>query len=221
MTPTHSYPGSRRIEESLSAGAEETVAKSSGEASSAGVTVFDPFAPARFGGSPRTGTKPASPWPGATTQPASQAIGLSSSSGQVNASFCEQSDPTPSLFGASSSTTASMSERGSLKRASTAPSSATKGRNSRRSLSDRLTPLLMSCGLVRGITPTSTRRRSDQPILEFAFGTPVGSNAVAPGVGSSSSNAGRPTTPTHPVQAPDDYPATSEVRGNRLIEGGN
>ncbi len=37
------------------------------------------------------------------------------------------------------------------------------------SLSDRLTPLLMSSGLVKGIIPTSMRKKSGQQILGTAF----------------------------------------------------
>lgn len=42
------------------------------------------------------------------------------------------------------------------------------------SLSDRLTPSLISLGLVKGITPTSMRRRSGQRILDFASLPPDG-----------------------------------------------
>jgi hypothetical protein len=43
-----------------------------------------------------------------------------------------------------------------------------RGRRSRRSLSVRLTPLLISRGLVRGISPTSARQMCGVPIRAFA-----------------------------------------------------
>lgn len=52
--------------------------------------------------------------------------------------------------------------------------SATKARFSHLSLSDRLTPSLMSCGLVCGITPMSIRERLGAEIPDFAFSLPGG-----------------------------------------------
>ena len=44
-------------------------------------------------------------------------------------------------------------------------------------LSDRLTQSLISAGLVAGITPTSTRKRYGQAILDFAICVQVGGGA--------------------------------------------
>ena len=69
---------------------------------------------------------------------------------------------TPSLFGGDLLMTADSE-------ASTVPCSATKARYGRASLSDKLTPLLISSGLVRGITPLWMRERSDLQTPVFAF----------------------------------------------------
>ena len=50
----------------------------------------------------------------------------------------------------------------------TAPCSETKANTKAVSLSDRLTESLISAGLVRGIIPSSMRKRSGQRILDFA-----------------------------------------------------
>lgn len=47
-------------------------------------------------------------------------------------------------------------------------------------------------GLVKGITPTSIRGASDQPIRVLAFDTPAGADVGSPGAGCSSSSASRP-----------------------------
>jgi hypothetical protein len=52
-----------------------------------------------------------------------------------------------------------------------------KASTSRLSLSDRLTPSLISAGLVCGITPSSTRKQSGQPIQVLALNGPAGSDA--------------------------------------------
>jgi len=44
-------------------------------------------------------------------------------------------------------------------------------------LSDRLMPLLISSGLVKGIIPTSMRRLSGQRILDFVFSKPDGDDS--------------------------------------------
>lgn len=68
----------------------------------------------------------------------------------------------PCLFGENSSMIpASM--------ASTAPSSETKAKSYRPPLSDRLTPLLILRGLVKGITHTSIRKQSGAPIRASAL----------------------------------------------------
>jgi hypothetical protein len=79
---------------------------------------------------------------------------------------------TPSLFGGDLSTTPDSRE-------STVPCSETKARSYHRSLSDRLTPSLISAGLVKGITPMSIRQLSGQPIRVLAFDMPDGVDVVA------------------------------------------
>jgi hypothetical protein len=81
--------------------------------------------------------------------------------------------------GESSSTTAGKPE-------STAPSSGTRGRTYRRSLSDRLTASLITSGLVKGITPTSIRQLLGQPIRVLAFDMPDGGAAASLNADSSS-----------------------------------
>src|SRR6185312_774528 len=64
---------------------------------------------------------------------------------------------TPCLFGENSSTIPAN-------RASIAPCSETKAAFDRPTLSDRLTPSLISAGLVKGITHSSVRRQSGAAI---------------------------------------------------------
>jgi hypothetical protein len=65
----------------------------------------------------------------------------------------------------------------------TAPSFTTKDRSSHRSLSDRLTPWLISAGLVKGIIPTSIRRSCrEQRILDSVFSELGGERAEEPKV---------------------------------------
>jgi hypothetical protein len=66
------------------------------------------------------------------------------------------------LFGESSSTIPGN-------KASTAPFSATKVASDRPTLSDRLTPLLISAGLVKGITHSSVRKQSGVAIRASAL----------------------------------------------------
>lgn len=72
--------------------------------------------------------------------------------------------------------------------ASNAPCSETKARTNRPSLSDRLTPLLISSGLVAGITPLSIRRKSGAAIRDFASLPLVGGGAGSRRAGCSSLN---------------------------------
>ena len=90
--------------------------------------------------------------------------------GLESISSYEPSELTPYSYGASSSTTAGSKE-------STAPYSGTNPHTNRVSLSDRLTPLLISAGLVCGITPLYERKRSDQQTLGFAFSKRGGNDA--------------------------------------------
>jgi hypothetical protein len=87
--------------------------------------------------------------------------GDSSSLAPASASCCERRELTPSLFGETTSTIRSQSKKGS-----NAPCSETKDRSSRQSLSDRLTPSLITSGLVKGITPKSIRKNSNAFILD-------------------------------------------------------
>lgn len=63
------------------------------------------------------------------------------------------------------------------KSGSTAPSSETKVATNRASLCDRLTPLLISAGLVKGIIPMSMRRKSNQQTLDTVLFGPDGEGA--------------------------------------------
>lgn len=66
------------------------------------------------------------------------------------------------------------------KKESTVVSSETKATCKVQTLSDRLTPLLISAGLVRGIIPMSMRKKSNQKTLAFASSKPDGLNADTP-----------------------------------------
>lgn len=94
----------------------------------------------------------------------------SSLSGREKNSSYEQRELMPSLFGEISLMTADRS-------ASTARRSATKGRSRPPSLSDRLTQSLITAGLVKGITPTSIRKRSGAAIPDTVFSWLDGSDA--------------------------------------------
>jgi len=136
----------------------------------------DPFTTAPCGGSPRTATAPASPSTGATTRRGSLGEPPVSSSAPARPSSCEPGQQTLFSSGATSSTTVA-------KMASAARSSATRGRAYRPSLSDRLTRSLITSGLVCGITPSSIRQLSGQPIRVLAFDTLAGGDAASHGEG--------------------------------------
>ena len=87
--------------------------------------------------------------------------------GRESVSYCDHDLETPDLFGEISSMIAD-------KKASTALSFGMKGKDDPRSLSDRLTPLLISFGLVRGTTPISTRKRLGAKIPDIALKWPDG-----------------------------------------------
>lgn len=133
----------------------------------------------------------ASPSTSGTTAPTDIATDGSASfaSAQARRLSSEQPPVMPCLFGGSSKTIAAKSE-------STAPYSETKARTYRPSLSDRLTQSLISSGLVRGITPMSTRKKSGQPILVFAFCDLGGVDSALPAAASSSLSAHLDPTPT-------------------------
>jgi hypothetical protein len=90
-------------------------------------------------------------------------------------SFCEPSEETPFLSGENLSTTPEKPE-------STAPYSETKASTNRASLSDRLmrSPTFLNAGLVKGIIPTSMRRKSGQQILDFVSYKQGGESAAEP-----------------------------------------
>jgi hypothetical protein len=102
-----------------------------------------------------------------------------SSLAPVKPSPLEPLTGTPSLFGESLSTTALTNELEKSSKALTAPCSETKVNTYQASLCDKLTPSLISAGLVRGTIPTSIRKRSHQGILDIAFFEPVGVDADA------------------------------------------
>lgn len=111
------------------------------------------------------------------------AEGAANSSDPANISCSEPETATPCLFGESSSTIADS-------KASTAPCSETKPRTATavQSLSDRLTPLLIARGLVRGTTHTSIRKQSGAPIRASALWPLDGGDVEKPKVDCSSSN---------------------------------
>lgn len=133
----------------------------------------DPFETGLFGGLPKTAIEHASNSTRGIIPPTD--IGMAgaalSSSAPEKQSRSARRPAMLSSSGASSSMTAAS-------RASIAPFFVMKGRICRRSLSDRLTQSLITSGLVKGITPSSTRKQSGQPILVLAFDTPVGGDAV-------------------------------------------
>ena len=87
-----------------------------------------------------------------------------------NTSCSEHGNATLCLFGENSLMAADNKE-------STVPSSAMRVPISHLSLSGRLTPLLISAGLVRGIIPMSMRTRSDQLTLGIVLKPQGGENA--------------------------------------------
>lgn len=94
---------------------------------------------------------------------------------QDHQSFSETETPQHSLFGETLSTILSQNRKGS-----NALSSETKAASRAQSLSDRLTPLLISAGLVKGITPKSIRKRLGAVILDFASSKLAGNDVGAP-----------------------------------------
>ena len=142
----------------------------------------DPFVSGLFGGLPKTATSASAISTGDTTVPVSPSETVTSSSVPATGlSFARQKGTQRSR--------GDIRDTGATdKKASNATSSATKARTSRRSLSDRLTPSLISAGLVKGITPSSTRKQSGQPILVLAFDTPAGAAAEKPHSGFSYSS---------------------------------
>ena len=148
----------------------------------------DPFAMAPYGGSQRTVTPHAAICSDATTAPGKAAARRPSSSDPVTRSSCEMQPDQPSLFGACPDTGETV------KPALSARYFVTKARTSRQSLSDKLTPSLITAGLVCGITPSSIRQQSGQPIRALAFAMPDGGALALPRLGSLSLSDERPST---------------------------
>jgi hypothetical protein len=90
-----------------------------------------------------------------------------------NSSFA-LSTPMRASSGVCSSMTVSTIEQASDNQELTAPSSVTSRRIAARTLFVKRTQLLIASGLIAGITPTSTRKRSAQATLDFAFSKPDG-----------------------------------------------
>lgn len=95
------------------------------------------------------------------------------SSAPAAALSCEPRELMPSLFGETTSTTRSPRKKGS-----NALSSATKAPSRPLSFSDRLTPSLITAGLVKGITPRSIRKKLGAVILDGALFEPAGEDAA-------------------------------------------
>ena len=89
----------------------------------------------------------------------------------------EQKMRTLCLFGDDLLTTASTSEPVNDKRESIAPSLETNRRTLAQNLFVRRTQLLMSYGLICGIIPTSTAKRSPQKTLDFVLSKQAGDDA--------------------------------------------
>lgn len=142
-----------------------------------------PFVLDLFGGSPKMAISASATSTGGTTVRANRSEPVTLLSGPETKSSSEPSKAMRRSRGDTRNTGETD------KRASNATSSETKVRTYRRSLSDRLTLSLISAGLVRGITPSSTRKQSGQPIQVLALDTPTGGGAAKLQRGSSSSNA--------------------------------
>ena len=160
-----------------------------------------------FGGSQRTGTDLVSPSTNATTPLTNIATGGNDaySSAQAKRSPSERKNRTHYSSGESSSRPTPAD-----KSASTAPCSETRDRTYRPSLSDRLTQSLITAGLVKGITPTSIRGASNQPIRVLAFDTPDGSDAASPKAGCSSLNDNAPVNCDKQAQEGNDVSETEK-----------
>jgi hypothetical protein len=139
----------------------------------------DPFVEGLFGGLPRMATSAFETFSEATIARESPSAGQTSLSVPETKSSSAQRKGMPVLLGATPATGETN------KPVSSALSSVTGARTSRRSLSDRLTPSLIDAGLVCGITPSLTRKQSGQPIQVFAFNRPDGCDAAKPPSGSS------------------------------------
>lgn len=151
----------------------------------------------RTGTSRRTVTSRASRSTSGTTRRTTTptTAGAASSSGPASTSSSAPETLTLFSSGESSLTTASTRAPESDSKASTAPCSATNRPKERtalssnhQTLSERLTPLLISAGLVRGTTHTSIRKQSGAAIRASALWPLDGNAADARKADCSSSN---------------------------------
>lgn len=136
-----------------------------------------------FGGSPKTATGPALRSMSGTIPPTSTATDgfVACLPARARRSSFGPLTVTPYLFGAGSGINP-------VRPVLTALYSETKVHISQASLSDRLTLSLITSGLVAGITPTSIRQLSGQPIRVLAFAMPDGGDVgLRPGDSLSSS----------------------------------
>ena len=149
----------------------------------AGADSSDPFAMGLFGGLPRTATPAFETFTDDTTAPRNPSERATSVSGRGKKSSFVLAWETLCSHGDIPDTD------GTAKKESSAVCSETRERTCRRALSDRLTPSLISAGLLCGTTPWSTRKQSGQPIQVLALGMPVGGRVDTLSGASSSSNA--------------------------------
>lgn len=143
----------------------------------------DPFTADLFGGSPKMVISASATSIDATTAVANRSERATSSLGPAIKSSCAPSTAMPHSLGATRDTEKTG------KSVSNAACFGTKGSTSRRSLSDRLTPSLISSGLVCGITPSLTRKQSSQPIQVLALDTLAGGAVAERNAGYSSLSA--------------------------------
>jgi len=130
-----------------------------------------PFLTDLFGGSPKTAICASETYTDATIVRGSRSESETSLSGLAKRSSSALPLAMPPSYGDSVAT------EETAKMASNAVSLGTKGATYLRSLSDRLTLSLISSGLVCGITPSSTRKQSGQPIQVLALDMPDGAGA--------------------------------------------
>ena len=130
-----------------------------------------------FGGSQRMETQAASRSTAAITHAKTGSPSSDNSSAPDLTLSSAPIGATQSLFGELRSTEQTD------KKASNARSLGTRGNSRRQPLSDRLTPLLMFAGLVRGTTPLSIRRQLGAGIQDGALFGPDGNGAAKPKTG--------------------------------------
>ena len=126
-----------------------------------------------FGGLQKTETLTALNSMNVTTRPINTRMDESENSSLApeRRSSLEQPAETACSYGESSLTTAGKTE-------STAPSSETRASTGAATSFDRRMRLLIACGLIAGITPSSVRQRSNQLTLDIAFSWQDGEDAA-------------------------------------------